>query len=90
MRISAVQIFYENLIQLKPKFLENSVGSTFTVEVIKQVGKAAATQELSEKWEAIFGTEDITRVQKESLWIGLTEILSPTVLFSRSIQTLFF
>ena len=49
MRISAVQIFYENLIQLKPKFLENSVGSTFTVEVIKQVGKAAATQELSEK-----------------------------------------
>ena len=47
MRMSAVQIFNENFIQLKPKFLENSVGSTFIVEVVKQVGKGAVTPEIS-------------------------------------------
>ena len=39
MRISAVQILYENLIHLKAEPGENSIGSTFIVEILKEVGK---------------------------------------------------
>lgn len=42
MKISAVQILHENLIQAKAEHLENAINSTFIVEIIKKVGKGAA------------------------------------------------
>lgn len=43
MRISAVQILHEYLIQPKAEHLENSTDSAFLAEIIKAVGKGAAT-----------------------------------------------